>query len=139
MDEDFAVKHFLVCRRLSLPRAVPYAPYTLHDVLYHVDVPEYREWPVRLGEVWVFARFYNGTGTRRFTVSVSWYDAGGEDADVAFFDVAVAFPPGSAVLDRGWNLSAVQFPGPGRYVFRLTDDATGALLADDYITLRRTP
>jgi hypothetical protein len=133
-----SVKHFIACRRIVTERAALDNPYTLVDVSYGYEVPADREWPVRFDELWLFVRFYNGSSTHRFTVSVWWHDGPGDEVrDVAHFDVTVRFPVGVRVLSRGWNVSAVWYPGPGRYQFRLTDDRTGRMVADEWITVRR--
>ena len=138
-DADLAVKHFLVCRRIVTSSPASGSRYTLLDVAYEYEIPPNREWPIRAEELWVFVRFYSGVGTRTFSLSVAWIDAPGEDEqDLAYFTITVRYPLGTSVLDRGWNISAVQFPGPGRYVFRLLEAETDEVLADDFIQLRRS-
>ena len=86
------------------------------------------EWPVRLEELWLYARFYNGIGRRSLTIGVFWTDSpAGRDPAVAFYPAEMAFPEAVPVLDWSWNVSNVRYPGPRLYVFRLTNDRTGRL------------
>lgn len=134
--DEFAVKYLVICSRVEHSAGLG-SPYSLREVRYSLEVPPDREWPVRLDELWVFVRFYNGTESRRFTLAVVWLDSPGGEIDIAYFDLAGYFREGQHVMDRGWNVSVVRYPG--RYVFRLTDDVTGDVLADDYVQIRRLP
>ena len=139
MDEsEFAVKYLVACRRVEVTQPVSRSEYTLHDVAYAFDIPSDREWPARIDELWLFVRFYNGEGTKRFTLSVFWLapPTGGE-VDIAHYDLVVRFPPDTIGLNWAWNVSRLQFPGQGRYVFRLSDDENGELLADEHVLIRR--
>lgn len=132
------VQHFVACRRVEVIRATRDAPYTLHEVNYRYVVPEDAEWPAKLPSLWLFARFMNGTGKRHFTLGVIWLDGPqANETAVAYYDLPVQFPADAAVVARGWNVSGVRYPGPGRYAFRLSDDRRDRLLAAEYIEVAR--
>jgi hypothetical protein len=139
VESDVVVKYLVACTRATKPFDRPDDPYTLHEVRFSFAVPAENEWPVRLTNLWLFVRFYSGSGTRTFTVAVVWVDpSDGEERELCFYDWTVTFREGDLVHERISNVSAVRFPGPGRYAFRMIDDRTGAQLAEEYIFIWRT-
>jgi hypothetical protein len=134
------VQHFLACPSVTVARAAAGNPYTLRDVGYHFDVPAGREWPVRLDDLWLYVRFFDGRGTRDFAVGVWWLDAPGRPLLVCEFDpLVVRFPPGDSVHSRVWRVAAVRYPGPGRYEFRLRRSGRRRALAREFINIRSSP
>lgn len=132
----FHVQHFLACPDVVATRAVPDSPYTLRDVSYHFDVPASQEWPVRLDELWLYVRFFNGRGTGYFAVDVAWVDSPDGVEEVCSFDpIAVVFPT-DPVHNRAWRVSTVWYPGPGRYRFRLRRSGRRGVLAAEHINIR---
>ena len=134
----YTVQHFIACSEVSVALAGPDSPYTIRDALFIYNVPADREWPVRLDELWVFARFMNLDRPREFYVRVVWMDAiGGEDEVSAFPPWVVRPHPGKAAVDRGWRIDATPFPGPGRYRLELCTEPGDRVLANEYIQIRR--
>lgn len=133
----FHVQHFVACPAAVVVQAAPDNPYTLEDVRYHFDVPNDQEWPVRLDDLWLYVRFFNGRGTKFFAIDVTWLDPPVGEVDVCTFDpVAIAFPA-EPVHSRVVRVGAVRYPGPGRYRFRIRRSGWRRALADEYINLRR--
>lgn len=62
--------HFLVCPRITVTRAGPENPYTLHGANYPFDLPVDREFPTVEPELWGYLRAFNGRGQREFAVEV---------------------------------------------------------------------
>jgi hypothetical protein len=133
----FRVQHFVACPSIVVARVAPDNPYTLREVSYHFDVPGEHEWPVRLYELWLYVRFFNGRGTRYFAVDVAWLDAPTGVQEVCSFDPLTVPFPTEPVHSRALRVSAVRYPGPGRYRFRLRRSGTRRVLAEEYIHLRR--
>lgn len=134
------VQHLMACPSVAVARAAPGNPYTLRDVGYYFDVPADQEWPVRLDDLWLYVRFFDGRGTRDFAIEVWWHDAPGGSVLVCDFDpLVVRFPPGDAVHSRVWRVAAVRYPGPGRYEFRLRRSGGQRTLAEEFIHIRRLP
>ena len=133
----FAVQHFLACPTVEIDRAELGNPYTLREVRYNFAVPAEQEWPVRLPDLWLYARFFNGQGTREFTIQVDWFDRKEEVCE--YLGIRVVFPPQLSVHSRVWRLVNVRYPGPGRYRFRLRDGKSRMILATEYINLEKHP
>jgi hypothetical protein len=131
-------KHFVVCPRVSVDRAVPNNPYTLHDVKYTYDYPQEREFPVIEPELWLFVRFYfAGRGTLDFAAQAVWLDAPMRPRETGFYVLPpVRFAPPDLVVSRAWKLRSAEFPGEGRYVFRLRVGLRTRVLAEDTIYVR---
>lgn len=134
------VQHLVACPFVAVGRAAAGNPYTLRDVGYYFDVPADREWPVRLDDLWLYVRFFDGRGAQDFAVGVWWLDAPGGPQLVCEFDpLVVRFPPGDAVHSRVWRVAAVRYPGPGCYEFRLRRSGRPRVLAEEFIHIRRVP
>lgn len=133
----FRVQHFIACPDIVVVRAAPDNPYTLRDVNYNLDVPADREWPIRFDEFWLYVRFYNGRGTRYFAVDVAWLDSPSGLQEVCSFDPMTVPFPADPVHSRALRVSAVRYPGPGRYRFRLRRSGKNRVLAEEYVNLRR--
>src|SRR5215467_1277860 len=105
MDEpELVVKHLIACGRIEVEATAPDALYSLFDVGYRFDLPGDQEWPVRLNEFWLYARFYSGRGSRSFGLSVAWVDSpNGIEEEFAYFELSVVFPSEFEVLGRAWN------------------------------------
>jgi hypothetical protein len=131
------IQHFIACPDIVVVRAAPDNPYTLRDVSYHYDIPPDREWPIRLEELWLYVRFYNGRGARDFAVDVAWLDSPSGIQEVCCFDPVTVRFPADPVHSRAWRVSAVRYPGPGRYRFQLRRSGSTQVLAEEYINLRR--
>ena len=128
---------FVACPDVVVARVAPDNPYTLRDVSYNFDVPPEQEWPIRLRELWLYVRFLNGRGTWCFAVDVAWLDSPSGRQEICSFDpLAVPFPA-DPVHSRALPVSAVRYPGPGRYRFRLRRSGTTRVLAEECINLRR--
>jgi hypothetical protein len=129
----------VVCPRITVTRAEPGNPYTLHDVRYTFRVEPDCEFPYVEPELWLFVRFmFEGRGKKDFIVRVVWLDAPGEEVDCGLFTLPlVAYRRGASVVSRAWRLNYVSFPGEGRYTFRLFNKITGPVLAQEYIEVRR--
>jgi hypothetical protein len=134
----FGVQHFIACPTILVVRAAPDNPYTLRDVSYHFDIPADQEWPVRLDDLWLYVRFFNGRGVRNYAIDVTWLDAPNQQRTVCTFDpIAVRFPRADSVHSRAWRVAAVRYPGPGRYRFRLRRSGRRRVLAEEFIDIRR--
>lgn len=133
----FSVQHFLACSDVVVVRVAPDNPYTLRDVSYNIDVPPEQEWPIRLNELWLYVRFFNGRGTRYFAVDVAWLDSPSGVQEICSFDPMTVPFPSDPVHSRALRVSSVRYPGPGRYRFRLRRSGKARLLAEEYINLRR--
>ena len=135
-EPEAVVKYMVACARTTHPSDSSHEEYTLHEVRYYFDIPANREWPVQLDRLWLFVRFYTEAEALSLTLALDWLDAPGGEVGVGYFDWQVAFNPADLVHDRVWNVSTMRYPGQGQYRFRLTDDATGDILADEYIFIR---
>lgn len=134
----FAVQHFVACPGVEVQSVAIENPHTLRDVNYTFEVPAEREWPVRLDDFWVYARFFNGIGRREFSVQVHWLDARLKPVEVCeFLGINVVFPVGYSVISRAWRFDSIRFPGPGRYLLRLRDGVSRRVLAREFIQLRK--
>jgi hypothetical protein len=134
----FHVQHFIACPTVLVVRAAPDNPYTLRDVSYYFDVPADQEWPVLLDDLWLYVRFFNGSGVRDFAVDVSWLDGLTGPVEICTFDpIIVRFPPADHVHSRAWRVAAVRYPGPGRYRFGLRRSGRQRMLAEEFIAVRR--
>lgn len=133
------VQHMVLCPRISVTRAEPNNPYTLHDVRYTFRVEPDCEFPYVEPELWLFVRFmFGGRGKKDFIVRVVWLDAPGGEVDCGLFTLPpVAYRAGALVVSRAWRLNFVSFPGEGRYAFRLLNKIAGPVLAHEYIEVRR--
>jgi hypothetical protein len=140
MARRFTAQHFVACPTIEVDRAGVNNPYTLRDVAYICVVTADQEWPVRLTDLWLYVRFFNGTGSREFAVLVVWLDGpSGREEVCEFQGIVVRFPAGEPVHSRAWRVATVRYPGPGRYVFRLRDGRTRRILSREYIELRKLP
>jgi len=133
----FRVRHFIACPDIVVVRAAPDNPYTLRDVNYNFDIPADQEWPIRFDEFWLYVRFYNGRGKRYFAVDVAWLDSPLGIEEICSFDPMTVPFPVDPVHSRALRVSAVRYPGPGRYRFRLRRSGKKRVLAEEYINLRR--
>jgi hypothetical protein len=120
----FAVQHFMACLNAAWEGSPgPDTAHTLEGVTYAYGVPPDTEFPIRLEELWFYARLFllNGVGgTRHFTVDTIWSDAPGGDRVVRSDTVTpVTFRPNHPVVNRPWVIRPVEFPGLGRYEFQL--------------------
>src|SRR5205085_6516795 len=103
------VQHFIACSSVVVRNVGPQNPYTLKDVCYFIEVPADREWPVRLDDFWLFARFFNGRGLKEFAIEVIWLDGpDGEEEICEFAPIAVRFPTGDSTLSRAWRVPSVE-------------------------------
>jgi hypothetical protein len=127
----------MACPSVEIERAELDNPYTLREVRYNFAVPADQEWPVRLSDLWLYVRFFNGIGTREFTIQVDWFDRKEEVCE--FLDIRVVFPHQLSVHSRVWRLNNVRYPGPGRYRFRLRGGTSRKVLATEYINLEKNP
>jgi hypothetical protein len=135
-----AVQYLIACLGVEVDRAAPENPYTLRGVSYVYEIPGDAEFPVRLDDFWLFARFYNGSGVREVVLEVTWLDGPDGEQEVCDFPpLMVRFRTGQSVVSRAWRVSAVRFPGNGRYVFRLRPARGNRILFQEYIELRRLP
>jgi hypothetical protein len=136
---SYRVQHMIVCGRVSVGRAEPGNPYTLHDVRYTTRVEADREFPVVEPEMWVFVRFvFVGKGKRDFIVQQVWLDAPGGESECGHFTMPpVLFGDGIQVVSRAWKMNYVNFPGEGRYAFRLAHKIDRPALAQDIIEVWR--
>lgn len=133
----FRIQHFVACPDIVVVRVAPDNPYTLRDVSYNFDVSGEQEWPIRFDELWLYVRFFNGRGTRYFAVDVAWLDSPSGERELCSFDPLTVPFPADPVHSRALRVSAVRYPGPGRYRFRLRRSGRKKVLAEEYINLRR--
>ena len=133
----FHVRHFVACPDVVVIRAAPDNPYTLRDVSFNFDIPSEQEWPIRLDELWLYVRFSNGRGTRYFAFDVTWLDSLAGRQEICSFDPLTVPFPAEPVHSRALRVSAVRYPGSGRYRFRLRRSGMKRVLAEEYINLRR--
>lgn len=140
MAKKIRVLHFLVCPRITVTRAVPNNPYTLHDVNYPYEVAADREFPIVEAELWAYLRVFGGRGRQEFVVEVSWLDSiNGEELTAVYSMPPVNFLEPNEVVCRSWKLAFVAFPGLGRYSFRLHVGPNHKLLGEDTLEVRRAP
>jgi hypothetical protein len=133
------VLHFLVCPRITVNRAGPENPYTLHDVNYPFELSADREFPVTEPELWGYLRVFNGRGRREFAIEVMWLDGPrGPEVTAVYTMPPVTFLGPDEVVCRAWKLAFVSFPGLGRYSFRLGVGRRNRLLAEDVIEVRKS-
>lgn len=134
------VLHFLVCPRISVTRASPDNPYTLHDVNYPYEVSADREFPIVEPELWAYLRVFGGQGTREFAIEVWWLDhPNGPEMTAIYTMPPVRFQDSNEVVCRAWKLAFVAFRGFGRYTFRLHLGPNHRLLSEDTIEVRKAP
>lgn len=133
------VQHMVLCPRISVTRAEPGNPYTLHDVRYTYPVEPDCEFPFVELELWLFVRFvFEGRGKKDFIVRFAWLDAPGRESDCGLFTLPpVSFGGDDLVVSRAWRLNFVSFPGEGRYVLRLSNKIKSPVLAQEFIEVRR--
>ena len=133
------VQHIVLCQRISVVRAEPGNPYTLHDVRYTFRVEPDCEFPYVEPELWLFVRFvFEGCGKKDFIVRLIWLDAPGGEVDCGLFTLPpVTFGDDDLVVSRAWKLNFVSFPGEGRYALRLSNKINSPVLGQEYIEVRR--
>src|SRR5436305_1295491 len=116
----------------STPTGGP-SRYDLHGVSYTYTVPIGTSFPGSVPLLCMFARFFGGSGTKEFEVSVSWLDApDGPRRLETYGPIAVCFQPDVPVRDYSVRLRNVPLHGPGRYRIRLRMLKPRRVLADEF-------
>lgn len=103
-----------------------YGPNPTSDLLgvdYFHTVPADTEFPLTLGKLELFVRFFGSNGIAgRVRVTVSRLYSDGSDRQLVYrraFNISTPGVTGGVVLDRGFKLINVLIPGEGTYAVRV--------------------
>ena len=117
----FAVRHWVACLEARFGWRDEWVHcYDLLGVSYTHTVPADTEFPCELSRLDLFARFFNGRGTREFEVAIIWADGPrGPELIETYGPFTVHFPFGQPARNYVFRLRNIALLGPGRYQARL--------------------
>lgn len=114
------VRRVIVCRKVEASPGPLGLPYTLRGVETSIRPPESRGFPYRETELWLFVQYADGDGTHPVRFELVRQHLESEEVVMALDLPPIHMTRGRFfVLNRGYKLTAVPFPEPGIYEFRI--------------------
>lgn len=114
--DPIVARHLLVSLAAHYDFTEPFAPYSLHHLLFQYGPADGTSYPFVLSELWLFTRL-EGAGTHDLWVDILRLTDG--DLMATYGPFLVPFGSDPVSVSRAWCLRGVPFEAAGWYEFSL--------------------